>query len=133
MKDSSIRQQTGWENEDGYSILEVMIAVLILTVGILGVMSMQVSTIRANSWARHLTEGTTLCADQFEKMVPMSYHDDDLAPSTTTTVQEGNYTVQWDVSAENVPVNNMKTITITVSWPEAGQQRSISHVYYKAR
>lgn len=133
MKKNEFSKKDRWKDPAGYSIIEVMIAVLILSVGILGVMSMQVSSIRANSWARHTTESATICADQFEKMVPMSYHDVLLTPATTTTFPQGKYTVRWDVSAEDIPVNNMKTITITVSWTEAGQQRSTSHVYYKAK
>jgi type IV pilus assembly protein PilV len=133
MEKTEFGNKDRWKDPAGYSIIEIMISVLILSVGILGVMSMQISSIRANSGARHLTESATLCADQFEKMVSMSYHDVDLAPATTTTFTQGKYTVQWGVSAEDIPVNNMKTITMTVSWAEAGRQRSVSHVYYKAR
>jgi type IV pilus assembly protein PilV len=133
MNKNRFRNKDRWKDTDGYTIIEIMIAVLILSVGILGIMSMQISSIRANSWARHLTESATLCADQFEKMMPMSYNDADLTPATTTTRTEGKYTIQRVVSAENIPVNNMKTITVTVSWAEAGQQRRVSHEYYKAR
>lgn len=128
-----LHHEKKWSGADGFSLIEMMVAILILSVGILSLMAMQISTIRTNSLARHLTEGTTLSADQFEEMMTMGYGNAALAPSTTTTSTDGNYTIERVVSAVDTPIKNMKTITITASWTEAGQQRSVSHVYYKAR
>ena len=133
MFEDTDRKKNPLKDDHGYTLIELMLAIVILSAGILSLMCMQISAIRTNSGARHLTESTTLCADQFEKIMSMSYNDVNLTPGTTTSRAEGNYTIQWNVSAENIPINNVKTIRVTASWAEAGQQRSVSSEYYKAR
>ena len=46
-------------NERGFTIVEVMVAIAILSVGILGVASMQVSAIRGNHFSDNTTERNT--------------------------------------------------------------------------
>jgi len=116
----------------GYTLMELMIALMILAIGVMGIWSMQGVAIRSNSTARKVTDTAALGSDQFEKLMSLSYDDAVLTPGITTTRNEGNYTVTWTVSAPDVPITNVKTVSVTASWMEAGQQRSVSYVYYKA-
>lgn len=116
----------------GYSLIELMIAMLILAVGVMGIWGMQGAAIRGNTTARKTTDTAALGSDQLEKLMRLPYDDAVLAPGTTTTRNEGIYTVAWTVSPLDVPITNVKTVTITASWMEAGQQRSVTYVYYKA-
>lgn len=116
----------------GYTLMEMMVALMILAIGVLGVWSMQGVAIRSNATARKVTENAALGADQLEKLMCLPYDDAVLTPGATTSRTEGRYTVTWNVSAPDTPVANIKTVTITASWDEAGQQRSVSYVYYKA-
>ncbi|RJQ71935.1 MAG: hypothetical protein C4519_19090 [Desulfobacteraceae bacterium] len=120
------------KTEGGFVLIELMIAVMILTIGILGLMSMQVKAIQVNSSARRITQSSTLGADRFEKLMSLPYADAQLQPDTTITVVDGRYTIEWEVLSANTPIPNIKTINVTVSCIEAGQPRSISYVYYKA-
>jgi type IV pilus modification protein PilV len=121
----------GAPNEAGYTLLELMIALMILAIGILGIWSMQGTAIRGNAQAKRITEGAALAADQVEKLMRMEYDDADLATGTHSRVED-SYTVQWTVSAADVPINNIKTVDVTASWTVTGQTRSVSYVYYKA-
>jgi Tfp pilus assembly protein PilV len=47
------------ENEKGFSILEVMIAIVMLVTGLLGVAAMQTRAIQCNLFAGRYTEGST--------------------------------------------------------------------------
>lgn len=116
----------------GYTLMELMIALMILAVGVMGIWSMQGVAIRSNATAKKVTDTAALGSDQFEKLMRLAYDDAVLTPGTTTTRNEGKYTVTWSVSAANVPISNIKTVTVVASWTEAGQQRSVSYVYYKA-
>ncbi|MBW2370406.1 MAG: prepilin-type N-terminal cleavage/methylation domain-containing protein [Deltaproteobacteria bacterium] len=119
-------------NDRGFTLIEIMFALVILSVGVLSLMSMQISTIRTNTAARRITESTNQTSDRFEKLLAIDYEDATVDPLTITTIMDGTYTLQWDVSDINQPIENVKTINVTTSWTEAGRQRSVSYVYYKA-
>jgi Tfp pilus assembly protein PilV len=122
----------GGKKEGGFMLVELMIALLVLTIGILGMMSMQVKGIHTNSSARRITQSAVIGADRFEKLMGLPFEDALLAPDSSHTRVDGRYTIQWAVSPDNTPIRNVKTINVTVSTQEAGQQRSTTYVYYKA-
>jgi prepilin-type N-terminal cleavage/methylation domain-containing protein len=112
----------------GFTLIEMMIALFILSVGILGLLAVHMTTTKTNFKAGRMTTAATENADRHEKLLAVDY--DDVA--TTTTV-DGRYTTTWTVSAAGVPIPNVKTVTIKTAWKENGQDRSIQYVYYKAK
>ena len=115
----------------GFSLIEVLMVMAILAIGILGMMTMQITATKSNANARRITESSYWAADQFEKLISMTYDDAAVAPNTIINRDVGRYTVSYQVSPENTPIPNIKTINVTVTW-DAGVQRNISFTYYKA-
>ena len=115
------------QREKGFTILEVLMAVSILTVAILTVASMQISSIRGNAFAGKVTEATTLAGRQLEILQSLPYNDTELTAGTThsDTNPPANYTVAWTVTDEAI-FNNTKTIDVTVAWTDHGVQRNVS-------
>ena len=129
--------------EAGFTLLEVLVAISILSVGILGVASMQASAIRGNDFAGGLTEGTTWAGDRMEKLVERglaNFNDSQLsdtdgdgdagledAATTTADHQEsqGRYTLFWNVSRDSL-LNGTKTVNIIVTWTYHGAQKRVS-------
>ena len=116
----------------GFTLIETMIAITLLSVGILGLLAMQVTSTTTTFKARRMTQAAMQVSDRQEKLMARAYDDATLAPGSTSSMTDGKFTVDWDVSAVNVPIPNVKTVTITTSWTEKGQARSVQHVYYKA-
>ena len=115
-----------FETEKGFTIIEVIIAISVLTVGILAVSSMQVSAIRGNAFASRQTEGTTIALDRLEKLMSLSYGDTDLAAgSHTAPSPSSRYIVVWNVSDDS-PLNNAKRVIVTVTWTGHGVQKNLS-------
>ena len=108
--------------ESGFTLLEVIIAISILTVGLLAVASMQAAAIRGNSFANQATESTTWAQDKLEDLMALTYAQ--VASGGPETTPD-NYTVQWNVTN---PVANVKRIFVTVSWTEKGVNRQIQLV-----
>ena len=131
-----IYQKTGQPvGEGGFTILEVIVAISILTFGLLAVASMQTTAIRGNYNASHITEGTTFAQDTLEELMGLPYtHNDIFDPGTGTDGGDGvatnhpdpnppaGYTISWDVESDN-PVTNSKLIRVTVQWQDKGAQK----------
>ena len=133
--------------ESGFSIIEVMIAISILSIGILALASMQVAAMRGNSFAGSVTEGSTWALDQIEKLMNLPWDDASLQdadldgaaglanigfdnnPSTQTDadfmVTRGRYAIHWNV-ANNVVTANTRTVNVIVTWSDHGVQKSVS-------
>lgn len=102
-------------NHDGFTIIEVVIAMAIFSIGILAVASLQVATIKGNSSARKITEAVTLAENRLETMLNLPY-----AGITDGQATEGAYTTSWSV-AENVVADNTKFLTVTVTHPKTNE------------
>lgn len=112
--------------EQGFTLLEVIIAISILTFGLLAVASMQVSSIRGNALAGGVTEGTTWASDKLEKLISLPYTHADLAAGAhTEATPPPGYTITWNV-ADDAPMDNTKTVTVTVRWSQQGTQKTVS-------
>ncbi len=64
--------------EKGFSLVEVMIAIAVLGIGMLGVISMQTNSTSGNSLARTITKASTFSAEQLETLIALPYNDANL-------------------------------------------------------
>jgi len=62
--------------QSGFTLLEVLIALVIFSLGILGVSAMQLTSIKGNGKANRVTEASNLAADRIEQILTMSYDSD---------------------------------------------------------
>jgi len=112
-------------NEQAFTLVEVLIAISIFSIGILAVASMQIAAMSGNSKARHSTVRIVNAQYKIEELIALPYNDPWLEaagnpPGTDTdgnthqeTTSEG-YTIRWDVIDDD-PVPNSKHITVTVT------------------
>jgi len=137
-------------NEEGFTLLEIIVAISILTFGILAVASMQVSSMRGNSFAGSVTEATALAGDRLERLIALSYDHDDLrdinangSGGLNDTGDDADdddarvmgpvtYTVSTNLAIDT-PRNNTKTIKVIVTWMDREFQKSVSLQHVKAR
>lgn len=114
------------KGQEGFTLLEVIVAISILMFGILAVASMQAASIRGNALSISLTEGTTLASDRVEKLVSRAYTHADLTAGThTDSSAPTGFAVTWTVT-DNSPITDIKTVLVTVNWTEHGVARSIT-------
>ena len=97
------------QNEKGFTLLEVIMAISILTIGLLAVASMQGAALRGDAFAQSRTEGVTLGQDKLEELLTLPF--DGL---TSGNYNAGDYNIEWDVAAGTVA--NTKEITVTVTY-----------------
>lgn len=111
--------------EAGFTLLEVIIAISILSVGLLAVASMQTAAIRGNDNAYRITEGATWAQDRLEYLMAQSYDDSLLSIGTgkadPSSPTPSGYTITYDVVAG--PVTDTKLITVSASRQDRGVTR----------
>ncbi len=112
-----------WKQSRGFTLLEIVVAILILTIALLGLASLTSTIINGNFFNRTLTVATTLAKDKLEELksrpltgttIPSAYSGTDYrgANMETATSTNAYFTRTWSASGTD-PV----TITVTVTWP----------------
>lgn len=119
------------KNQDGFTFLEVMISMVIITTGILAVTLLQTSSIGGNSTANRLSTATTWATDQTEQYIAQTDYTQVVSGVTNT---QDNYVVTTTVTA-GTPLTNTSTVAVVVTKADRtgqGGQRSITLSYIKA-
>ena len=61
------------KNQSGFTLLEVLIALFIFSIGILGVNAMQLTSIQGNGKANRITQASNVAADRIEQFLSTPY------------------------------------------------------------
>ncbi len=110
-------------SEKGFTLIEAMIALLVLTIGVLGMMTLQTTAIRSNYRASTMTTASTVAAGQLEQLRSLPFNSANLNPANspfTTTDPASGLTITWSVNNAPAPMaGNAKDISVTVNRPGA--------------
>ena len=114
----ALMKTTAKDNQEGFTLIEVLIAMFIFAVGVLALAGLQVTYIGGNASAQMQTEATALGAQVIEHLKSLPFDAAELDPAANPHQPpaggSGPYDVSWTV-ADNTPVNNAKTIDVTVT------------------
>lgn len=120
-------------NEKGFTLVELMIALVILAIGLLALAGMQIEAIRGNKFAGRLSYMAAIGQEVMEGFMARSGDDavfdasvSNVTAKTITATGVGTVNATYSITV-NSPVSNICTITVTVT---AGG-RSISLTSYK--
>ena len=111
----------------GFSLIEVMVALLVLAFGLLTVASAQIYAMRGGQSGRHKTRAMTIAQSQMEQLQGLTWPNIAVTGWTAGQVVntgiaapnnmiEQSYLVQWRITAA-IP-NSMREIDVRVSWSE---------------
>ena len=131
---SSLRQNRG------FTLVEVLITIFLLTFGILGIGALLISSIHTNALTNSITNAVTWGSDILERLNSSPYTDpnltdtdgDGVAGLNDTTaatadfqVTRDKYTISWNVAVDAIG-SNCKTVNVIVTWMEGTQQKLVS-------
>ena len=106
------------KSEHGFTLSEVLIAIVVLSVGLLGLSAMMIVATNSLAFSKKLTTATTLAQDKLEAIKHTAY----------TSVIPANYPVEdyktipgyaqftREVAISAGPVDDTKTVIVTTSW-----------------
>jgi type IV pilus assembly protein PilV len=106
-------------NNDGFTMIELLIAMTILSVGMLAVAQMQVRAMSGNLFAKNVTESTIWAEDKMEELMTMSYVDVVAGSAYTGPVPAG-YTILQTITVGSTTSTKLIAITVT---PTRGRGR----------
>lgn len=128
----------------GMTLLETLIALMIFSIGILGVGTMLMKGIVNNTKARRVSFESLTIAERLETVLSLPYNDPllvdqdngfeptkpDYGPETIPTIQS---TIEWEID-DNFPALNTKRISITLRFVDhAGLETHYTYEYIKSK
>lgn len=103
--------------QHGFTLLEVMMAMVILGIGIMSIVALQARDTLYNNSARRQTQAYTWAMDRIERLRAVSYSSADLTVSATPhSVAQAPYTVRWTVADNTTNVPDTKKIDVSILW-----------------
>jgi type IV pilus assembly protein PilV len=118
--------------EKGFTLIEVLIGMLIMTIGLLGLAMMHGSSIQANAHADKMTQAAFLAQMKLEDL-----KSEELDPTGALTTDlsidsigdevvgpHGTYNRTWAVAANT---QFSRLITVTINWNDLGLPRTLTY------
>ena len=110
--------------DDGFTLVETMLTLVILSVGLTALAALQVTAIKANAFSKRMTTATLLAEAALEQLKDTPYAAVQSAAATAVVAAGMQFTRQVTVTA-NTPVANAKTVLVAVRWTEGSQTRTV--------
>lgn len=111
-----------FKDNSGFTLLEVLIAVVIFTIGILSVNAMQISSMKGNSTSSRITGSVAEVSGQTELFSCTEYADIN---------SDSSGDIAW-VITEDDPFIGVKSVTTTVTKMVGGTPKRVTVTYMKA-
>jgi type IV pilus assembly protein PilV len=104
----------------GFSMVEVLIALLILAICLLALAGLMATTTRNSSFGGHMTEASTFAQDKLEQLRAAPWASIIAGADTPLGSTGINYTRNWTVAPN--PDGNQRWVTITISWTDPAKK-----------
>jgi prepilin-type N-terminal cleavage/methylation domain-containing protein len=130
--------------ETGFTLLEVLVAISLFSIGMLALASLQTASIRQNHTARQIGTADQYAIQTIERLLAMEYDAGELDPDgnphsppaadpwDATADDGGQYDVSWNVSAIGSaadPVDNIKRVDLSVASSRLTDERSRTYTF----
>jgi type IV pilus assembly protein PilV len=111
---------------EGFTLIELVVAILVFALGIMGIMKMHSATVQSNNYSMQLTEAVNIGETQLEILRGLDFTTSTMsvgAHNTTTARSRGiPYNVSYTVTnpGTSTPTRN---VALSVTW----QEKNLNH------
>ena len=118
-------------NEAGFTMIEVMVAMLITAIALIGILALFMTQTKASGFSRHSTEATALCQDKLEQLRTMTAASIGTTGSQTNIDSNGSNGGVYSRSWTWTNYTSYVDLLCTASWTEdegggSGSGKSVS-------
>ena len=126
--------------QHGFTLIEMLIALVVLSIGMLGTSRLTVSTVSVHTATERLAKASALLQDSLERIKKSGYGSTNPGTVTDSYGSMSSYSTYGGTTfnystynrvtsiAANTPATNMKTVTVTVFWQNDQQALSASTI-----
>lgn len=136
-------------NQAGFTLIEVLIAIVIFSFGILAVAAMQITSIQGNAKSRLTSEASNVAYSEMDRLLTLDFADvqlintdnDGVLTDSTVATADGsnpnnplfnNYNVFWNI-VDDAPYAGVKTVGVVVTWNDRNVPRTLFLTNIKAQ
>ena len=114
-----------FRSRQGFTLIEVVVAIVMLTFGVLASASLTAALMRSNRGVTNRTRAIETLRLKVEDLQSLRYSDI-VNGNDTETIGGITYSRAWTVTP-NSPAANLKTVTLTVTWGDRQGNHTISN------
>lgn len=114
--------------DEGFSLIEVMVAMTFLGIGLLAVAQMVPLGMAGVTQARVRTNAVQAAQEKLEDLRAEPFSSPSLTPGVYTEAN-GNYTLDWSI-ADDTPVPGSKRVLLTASWQHFSGTKNVRLTTY---
>jgi prepilin-type N-terminal cleavage/methylation domain-containing protein len=124
-------------DQRGASLIELMVALAVLSLGVLAIAQLFPAGSRGQLQDRMMTSGSLYAQQKIEALIPLTWADPDLAVGRHPgagfeDLGGGSWHRFYQVDILPAPLDNLKRVTVTVNWTFLGA-RSVTATTYIRR
>ncbi len=105
----------------GFTLLESLLALVILSLGLLALARLQISGLQGNAWSRDMTTAVAIAEEKTEQLRNTPFANIQIESATQVTVSNRNFTKAVTVTddAPDGLTGTTKTVRVIVSWQDS--------------
>jgi Tfp pilus assembly protein PilV len=122
-----------WKSEKGASVVEIMVALLIFGIGLVAALRMLPQSSAHTTHSRNRTMAVNIAQEKIEELMAEGYQSADLSAGDHDdpgNPLSNHFQRTWSVT-DDTPITDMKSISVSVSFPTSGADSSVTLRTYK--
>jgi type IV pilus assembly protein PilV len=128
--------------QDGFTMLELTFAMLVLAFGLLGIAGLQIVAINGNSTAKEFTRASGVVTEKIEQFKQGAYDDitsdtdyvvfvDNQPITVSSAPSSGFFMTRVITVTDDTPIENTKTVHVEVSWTDKEKENTQRNIDFE--
>ncbi len=107
----------------GFTLVESMLTLAIMSVGLLALAGLQITALRGNDLSRRRTTAVSIAEQRLEQLKNTPYTNIQAEAASEVTASNLHFTRQ--VTVTNGPLPNTKSVSVLVSWQDQSKTHTL--------